>query len=52
MPRPIFENISINKLILSSISMLKLANKKSQLKVKLIRKNIILKADPNLLIKL
>ncbi len=50
MPRPIFENININKLILSSISMLKLVNKKVLVTTKINkRKNIILKADPNLI---
>ena len=49
MPRPIFENISINKLILSSISMLKLANKNVIINNKIDKKkNIILKLDPNL----
>ena len=50
MPRPIFENISINKLILSSISMLKLANKKVSINSKIDKKkDIMLKADPNLI---
>ena len=50
MPRPIFENISINKLILSSISMLKLANKKVFINNQIDKKkNINLKADPNLI---
>ena len=50
MPRPIFEKIHINKLILSSISMLKLANKKVIINNKIDKKaNILLKADPNLI---
>ncbi len=50
MPRPIYENIYINKLILSSISMLKLANKKISIKSKIDKKdNITLNADPNLI---
>ncbi len=50
MPRPIFEKILINKLILSSISMLKLANKKVTINSKIDKKvNIFLKADPNLI---
>ena len=50
MPRPIFENIYINKLILSSISMLKLANKKVLINSRIDKKkNILLKADPNLI---
>lgn len=49
MPRPIFESIQINKLILSSISMMKLANKDVLINTKIDKKkNITLKADPNL----
>ena len=49
MPRPIFENIEINKLIIGCVSMLKLANKKLIITSKVDnKKSILLKADPNL----
>ncbi len=49
MPRPIFENVNINKLIAGSVSMFKLANKNILINSKIDKKNIILKADPNLI---
>ena len=50
MPRPIFEVISMNKIIKGSVSMTKLANKNFTITSNLSKiKTITLKADPNLI---
>ncbi len=50
MPRPIFQNVNINEIIIGSISMIKLANQKLSIKSNLGKiEKINLKADPNLI---
>ena len=50
MPRPIFENVNINEIIIGSISMIKLANSDISIKSNLDKiEKINFKADPNLI---
>ena len=50
MPRPIFQNVNVNEIIIGSISMIKLANQKLSIKSNLGKiEKINLKADPNLI---
>ena len=50
MPRPIFQNVNINEIVIGSISMIKLANSQLSIKSNLEKiEKIHLKADPNLI---
>ena len=50
MPRPIFQKVNINEIIIGSISMIKLANSELSIKSNLEKiEKIYLKADPNLI---
>ena len=50
MPRPIFQKVNINEIIIGSISMIKLANSQLSIKSNLEKiEKIYLKADPNLI---